>query len=166
MTVQISHPGSHVRVPLFIDEMTARREVILAEAAPLPNVFVAQSIPAFIYGLALGDHFCLINAEHGDFKLVKRSGQVTIRGYIEGTLDRPGVTKVIDETTEIGGTYETARNAVDGTGTSLLLLSLHVSHGFPKIESLLSNLPARGCNWEYGNVYDGEGSPLNWWPAT
>nr|WP_091661044.1 DUF4265 domain-containing protein [Massilia sp. PDC64] len=156
-------PTDPARIALLIDEKTDRREVILAVATATEDVFIARSIPAFVYGLALDDHFRLLNPERGEFELVKRSRELTVRAYLRGVLDRPEVKDLIDELTQKGGRYEVARNSSDSTGTSLLLLSANVDIGFAALESLLSRLPPDACEWEYGNVYDRDGVPLNWW---
>ncbi len=156
-------PNDLVRIALWIDETTTRRESILAEATATDGLYIARSIPAFVHGLALDDHFRLLDAERGSFRLVKRSGELAIRVFMRGPLDRFEVRHIIDGFTQQGGRYEVARNSVDQAGMSLLLLSANVDIGFATLESLLGQLPPDACEWEYGNVYDREGRPLDWW---
>lgn len=159
-----SPSGQMLRVPLYIDAATDKRDLILAETTSAFDVFVARSIPAFAWGLAYGDTFRIVDAVEGHFALLQRSGDITMRAYIRGTLDRPEVHALRDALGRAGGRHEIALDHAPGCMEhSLLLLSVGVAFGFPAIEALLGTLPASDCEWEYGNVYGRDGQPLNWW---
>jgi hypothetical protein len=47
-----------------------------------------------------------------------------------------------------------------------IAVTVPVSAGFPAIEEVVERWTAgRHCPWGYGNVYDADDNPLNWWPA-
>ena len=47
-----------------------------------------------------------------------------------------------------------------------IVVTVPVSAGFPAIEEVVERWTAdRDCPWGYGNVYDADDNPLNWWPA-
>jgi hypothetical protein len=154
---------SIVHLPIKTEGLGSRREVVLAEAQDEPNCYLVRSIPAFVYGLASGDSIRMLDRESGRYELCARGGQVTVRVFVGGSLDRPDVRGLIDRAVLVGGTYEVARNDPDGDGASLLLLSVDVRIGFAEIESMIAKVEGPDVRWEYGNVYDEDGASLNWW---
>lgn len=152
------------RIPLKVDiGGQIQREVLLAEPTGREAEFRLASIPAFIDGIALGDTVKILDENSGQFRLVAHGGQVSIRLYLSGTLDRPVVTGLINELVKLNGTYEVGKNASKVAETSLLLLSVGVAVGFPRIEKLMAPFCGEVGQWEYGNVYDSAGVPLGWW---
>jgi hypothetical protein len=153
-----------IRLPLKVDDNDPiGREVVLAKATNVPHVYELNSIPAFLFGVALHDTVELLDVDSGAFNVVKRGGQVTIRLYLKGTLDRIDVRSLLDEITAANGYFEVGKNAKGDNGTSLLLLSLPINLGFPRIEALMVPFHDETFQWEYGNVYDRQGHSLNWW---
>jgi hypothetical protein len=147
----------------MIEKGNPRREVVLAD--PLGDRrYVVKSIPAFVYGLAFGDIVEIIDEQSGEFLLLERGGNVTIRVYVRGDLERPSIRKLIEDVTRVdGGQYEVGSTAKDKSQLSLLLLTVPVTLGFKTMESWLAGLAP--AEWEYGNVYDSNGRPLMWWPS-
>ncbi|MFT7773443.1 DUF4265 domain-containing protein [Roseateles sp.] len=154
---------SLVRLPIKAEGLNIGREVILAEPLADADCFLVRSIPAFVYGLAAGDVVKILDRESGRFDVLVRGNQVTIRIFVDGGLDRPDVRSLIDQISEMGGCHEIARNDAGVNGASLLLVSVDVAIGFPKIESLLRIVEGPDVRWEYGNVYGVDGESLNWW---
>lgn len=152
-----------VRVPLEAKGLDIGREVVLAEPVPEESCYCLRSIPAFVYGLAVGDTVRIVDQASGKFDVLARGGQVTIRVFVTGSLNRPDVRALIDSVVQEKGQYEVGKNDTDIGGASLLLLSLDIKIGFPKIESLLHAVEGPDVQWEYGNVYDANGKPLKWW---
>lgn len=152
-----------VRLPIQAEGMDIGREVVLAEPLADVDCYRVRSIPAFVYGLAAGDTVRIFDREAGKFDVLVRGGQVTIRVFVDGSLDRPDVRTLIDSVSSAGGHHEVGRNDTSVGGASLLMISLDASVGFPRIESLLRTVEGPDVRWEYGNIYDASGEPLNWW---
>lgn len=150
------------RIPLKVNDLSVDREVLLAE--PLgENRYIVQSIPAFIYGLAYGDEIEVENIDTGEFQIVKHGGHVTLRVFLTGPLERAEIDGLIERITEASGLHEIGKNAKANTDSSLLLLSVPVSIGFPRIEEAMKDVQNIDAKWEYGNIYSEDGAPLNWW---
>jgi hypothetical protein len=154
---------NYCRVPLLIDNAGGRREVVLAEPSGEDNEFIIQNIPAFTYGLGLKDTIRLLNSESGSYEVIKRARQIVVRLYVDGSLDKPEIKSLIDDVVDLGGFFEVGKNTDQADGKSLLLMALSLNVGFGKIEELLKPFGGVGYQWEYGNVYDADGNPLNWW---
>jgi hypothetical protein len=153
----------YCKVSLKVDDAAVRREVLLAEPTAVDSVFVVKSIPAFLFGVAPGDMIRVTNSDSGEFQIVARGGNVAIRLFLKGTLDREDVSELIERVTSVGGTYEVGFNKDNPERTSLLLLSVGIDKGFGFIEQIMKGSSATGWEWEYANVYDKLGKPLNWW---
>jgi hypothetical protein len=152
-----------VRLPLTAEGLSVGREVLLAEPITVNREYRIRSIPAFIYGVGLGDTVEIIDSKSGRFRVLVRGGQVTVRVFVNGSLDRPDVQSLVSAIVTEGGSYEVGKNDQAQGGTSLLLVSLDASIGFGKIEKLMTLVEGPDVQWEYGNVYDRDGSSLNWW---
>jgi len=155
--------NNFVRLPLLIDKAGGRREVVLAVPSGDGNTFFVQSIPAFTYGLGLNDTIRLQDSVSGSYEVIARAKQVVIRLYADGGLDKPEIQSLIDDVVKFGGCFEVGKNTDKVGGKSLLLIALNLEVGFGKIEELLRPFGGSGYQWEYGNIYDAEGNPLNWW---
>lgn len=154
---------SLVRIPIDAEGIDVGREVVLAEPTLNKACYCLRSIPAFAYGLAFGDTVKIVEPSTGKFEVITRGGQVTIRVFVAGSLVRPDVRALIDSVVLKNGKYEVGKDDGVVGGASLLLVSLDVRLGFSVIESLLHVVEGPDVKWEYGNVYDANGEPLNWW---
>jgi hypothetical protein len=152
-----------VRLPLLIDKSSGKREVILATPSGDSNTFTVESIPAFTYGVGLKDVIRLLDSASGTYEVVKYGKQIVVRLYVDGSLERPQIKTLIDDILSLGGHFEIGKNSDQTGGKSLLLIALDSELGFKRIEDLLKPFDTIGYQWEYGNVYDAEGNPLNWW---
>ncbi len=112
--------------------------------------------PAFIQGLAAGDTITY-NADAKDYTLVKRSGHLAIRVFCRGDTEKLAES--------LGPELEKLGGELDTENERMIIFSAHVSLGFQKIEDILNDHVGEDSDsiWLYGNVYDGEGKPLNWW---
>ena len=155
--------NNYVRLPLSIDKSGGRREVVLAEPDHKNGTFIVRSIPAFTYGLGPEDVIRVLDAASGGFEVLTRGGEVVVRMYVDGPLDSPAIKTLIDEVVSMGGSFEVGKNADAEGYKSLLLIALSVTIGFGKIEALFAPFNVPEYQWEYGNVYDAAGRPLNWW---
>jgi Domain of unknown function (DUF4265) len=156
-------PSKLIRLPIAVSGLSVKREVVIAAQGSRRGEYVIHSIPAFAYGLGRGDTIKMVDEETGTYRVLSRGGQITVRVFVNGTLTRPEVSSVVDEVLKLEGTYEVGKNATHEQQSSLLLLSLPSSAGFNRIEVLLNPARLPDCTWEYGNVYDPTGAPLNWW---
>ncbi len=113
---------------------------------------------AFADGVAKGDVIEL--AELGNYRVLEHAGLVVVRVIARGGISA------------IAATLGPALNSFDGEieheDERLLVFSVPASVGFAAIEAVMQQL-LEGRNdavWRYGNVYDNEGEPLNWWQAS
>lgn len=150
------------RISLKVAGLSVGREVVLAEPCD-GNLFIVRSIPAFVYGLAYGDQIEVANLDVGEFRVVERGGQVTLRVFVTGSLERGEIDELIERVTMAEGLHEIGKNAKATADTSLLLLSVPVSLGFSRIEEMMHAVESPSTKWEYGNIYSDDGLPLNWW---
>ena len=149
-------------IPIAIDSNEANREFLLAKKNE-SGTYALKSIPAFAYGFGLDDELEILDAKLGTVKLVERGRNITIRLFKIGTLSVELVEDFVNKIHEKGGVYEIARNATAEKESSLLLVSFPLSYGFKNIEEDMSAFDESSYSWEYGNVYDDDGNPLNWW---
>ena len=119
-----------------------------------------QGSPALLAGLASGDE---IERENEEFWLLKRGGNVCAQIVTRRCDDavRAHASRLLKA---IGGWLD---GKMELDGKCVLVCTLPVMASFPVIERTLDEI-ARNCRahgWMYGNVYDEDGEPLNWWPA-
>ncbi len=152
-----------VRIPLKLENLRMQREIVLAEPGESTDLFIVKNIPAFTYGVAYGDLIQLIDEQSGEFRVIRHSGQITLRVFSVGGLEKPEIHLLIDKIIALKGIFEVGKTNVDPTQKSLLLISLDISIGFGEIEKLMSSMNAIDNQWEYGNIYDENGAPLGWW---
>ena len=152
-----------IKIPLKVESNIVHREFVLAEPSGVDELVLVRNIPALAYNVAYGDLIQPLDPATGDFRLVRRSGQLTIRAFVPSKLDTPAITQLIDQLVDMKGIFEVGKNQDGKPGYSLLLLSVHVQTGFEKIENLMSTVARSGGQWEFGNVYDELGEPLGWW---
>jgi hypothetical protein len=112
--------------------------------------------PGLVYGVAAGDE--LEVTDGGSFKVLRRGGNVAVR-----VLCARGVSSFAHELQEkvsklLGG-------RLDGRLRNGLVFTIPVTAGFKSIENVFEGLQERESDvlWEFGNVYDRDGSELGWW---
>jgi Domain of unknown function (DUF4265) len=112
------------------------------------------STPGLVLGVAADDVVQI--GDDGRFEVLERGGNVAVQLYTE--QPQPELEKLLDEVEEKGGWldgYDAGRLAV---------LTFPVSTGFEAIEGIVGGYARRhGEEWYYGNVYDDQDQPLNWW---
>ena len=65
---------------------------------------------------------------------------------------------------QLTGEIEKLGGHLDISSERALVYSIHFGVGFQAIEKLLdANVKTGEVRWLYGNVYDDQGEPLNWW---
>jgi hypothetical protein len=113
--------------------------------------------PSFVYGLAAGDEIELGETK-GSFQLLARGGNIALRILSEKPL---------------GAAFDALKTAVeaeldgriDGQLDQAAVFTIPAAAGFDNIEQIFNDYVDEnpGTLWEYGNVYDDEGEPLEWW---
>lgn len=152
-----------VRIPLKVENSRVGREIVLAEEGISDGNYILRNIPAFADGVAYGDHIHLCDTESGEFKIVQRSGQVTLRIFSLGGLEKKEIHSLIAKVVDLGGSFEVGKENTAPNKRSLLLVSLDINIGFEEIERLMQSISDCGDIWEYGNIYKIDGTPIGWW---
>jgi len=117
------------------------------------NIYRLLRSPAFAPGIARGDSIKLL--EGGSYDVIERSGFIRL-------FARAGISAM-------AATLGPALNSFDGEieheDERMLVFSVPFSAGFNAIEAVMTQLLEGDGDaaWRYGNVYDSEGEPLNWW---
>ena len=115
--------------------------------------------PLLTRNLAAGDKLKVIDVSSAEYKLLRRSGNLSIRGFRQHQLD------ILAES--LTGRIEKLGGSLDKQTDRALVYSIHFSIGFQVIEELLSTICKDYSDtvWYYGNVYDPEDgtTALEWW---
>jgi hypothetical protein len=118
--------------------------------------------PGFVEGLAAGDEFELSSTEAQGYKILRRSGNLTVWIYFEQDhdLEELEIQNLREAVEKIGGWLD---------GGSLLIFTIPISTGFQTIANLFDGAKkdVPDISWLYGNVYDPKdgNTPLNWWKS-
>jgi len=141
------------------EDGTPRREPTHAEKLGGSRYRLLHS-PGWTYGIAAGDEFEL-DEESGRFQVVRRSGFLVVRLFWSERTNPP-VDRIDDRIAA------TLNGRLDGQIEGACVFSIPVSAGFGAIESEMQRIHEEWpeIEWEYGNVYDDLGKPLNWWIAS
>lgn len=115
--------------------------------------------PLLTRNLAAGDKIKPTNPERGEYDLIERSGNLSVRVFCRGELDSLANT-LTPEIEKLGGVLDVQTDRA-------LVYSVHFSIGFKQIEEIFND----ACDafdesiWFYGNVYDDTDgkTPLGWW---
>ena len=140
------HPGN--QQPVF--------EQCLATPCEKDGEYRLLKSPLFVRGVAALDRIALNPESRGRFTVVERSGNLCLRVFLleANTALEEQLTAEVEK---LGG-------SVDVRNERALVYSLYFGVGFLTIEKLFDKLIGRGeAKWLYGNVYDDQGEPLNWW---
>ena len=117
--------------------------------------FRIAATPGMVEGIAAGD---VIRLDDDDlFTVVHRAGNVAVQVYY-----RP----VEDDVDDLQAEIESLGGWLDGADDrGVRAFTIPMSVGFPAIEAVRRSFLERHPNaeWGYGNVFDREGRPLNWW---
>lgn len=118
-----------------------------------------EGSPGLIRGLAASDE---IELEAEGFRLLKRGGNVCAQIVMRACNDatRKGVTRLMES---IEGWLD---GEMEVEGKCILVCTAPVIASFAVIEKTLDEIAKKyhAQGWMYGNVYDDDGEPLNWWP--
>jgi hypothetical protein len=150
----------HLPLPIVIEGKRQLDELVEVEQVEGTKYRIVCP-PAMVEGLASGDLIELDDKELAGFKVVHRSGLVTVWLFFVDTNQRnENMANPLFEQllAPLGG-------RIEGLAKQSAIFSIPVASGFTKIEQafdrLTSTLP--GSGWMYGNVWGGNDEPLNWW---
>lgn len=115
--------------------------------------------PLFVSGAAAGDEIQILARQPGQFRVLQRSGQLAIR-----VLCRDDIAAISERLTP---EVELLGGRLDTETPRALVYSIHVGVGFSEIEALFDRIVGQSADrrWQYGNVYDDSGEPLDWWQS-
>ncbi len=140
------HPTS--QQPIF--------EQCLATPCETAGQYRLLKSPLFVRGLAALDTIALNPEARGRFSIVERGGNLCLRVFMREP-DTALEQQLTGEIEKLGG-------HLDVCSERALAYSIHFGVGFQAIEKLLdANIKQGEARWLYGNVYDDQGEPLNWW---
>jgi hypothetical protein len=111
--------------------------------------------PGLAYGIAAGDEIEL--GSDGTYAVVARSGNIAVRVLSTHSL--------CGNEPELTAQVETIGGRLDGSVDRALTYTIPSSVGFTAIESIFTSFTRTypKAEWEYGNIYAEDGTPLNWW---
>ena len=121
------------------------------------GAYLVLRSPSFVYGLAAGDEIELGDTK-GSFQLLARGGNIAIRMLSEKNLGAAFEALAADVQAGLDG-------RVDGRLAQAAVFTVPAAAGFEEIEQIFNDYVSdnEGTIWEYGNVYDEDGEPLEWW---
>lgn len=122
------------------------------------NRYRVAASPGLTQGIAAGDEIELAAEEPSGYRLLKRGGNLAIQLFWRGGDIKRCIREMEPRAEALGG-------RIDGETPGLVVFTIPVAAGFPAIEKLFFDAEKQypGSSWLYGNVYDPDGKPLNWW---
>jgi hypothetical protein len=150
----------HVTLPV-LDE--AREKVVTWEVLEVVRdadglVRLVHS-PALVDGIAASDLLELDPSALCGFRVIMRGGRVAVVFVL------PSAEVRAQAQSDLSKQIRTLGGLCDGGPQLTLVFSVPVTAGFPAIERFFTDARARfpGSEWWFGNVYDADGKPLEWW---
>jgi hypothetical protein len=158
-------------VPLHLKVIGSDGNQVATECVPATKLsdvhFRLTRTPAMVLGVARGDVVELIDGKTGDFRVLTRSGLLSVQVFCRGTQQKLSA-KLNHLAHSNQGFFESHdQRETEGGTVSVITVSLPASLGFERVELLLDQALAdtKEAEWFYGNVYDpADGvTPLKWW---
>lgn len=119
------------------------------------DVYDIIATPALAFGCAAGDR--IRAAADGSFEIISRGGNIAVAIFTRTAPDEARTSLLRAAFAALGGTTE---EAPDGR---LVVITVPVTAGFQAIERAVNAWVDDTDEWSFGNVYDEEHRPLNWW---
>ncbi|WIM99031.1 DUF4265 domain-containing protein [Actinoplanes oblitus] len=121
-----------------------------------PDLHLVLGTPAFVEGIAAGDQIRV--RAGGGFEVVHRGGNICLL-VVPGDPPAPeDLAPLRDSFDDLGGIVELPADR------RFIVITVPAAAGFDAVEAAIDAWTTpRGDHWEYGNVYDPDGNPLNWW---
>ncbi|GAA1808072.1 hypothetical protein GCM10009682_32350 [Luedemannella flava] len=146
----------HVRLLAEVSETGQPRLEELPATRLGHDVYLVDGSPMFTYGCAAGDRIRV--AEDGTFEVLERGGNLCLRVYPTEPLSEASVEALRHRIGDLDGLVETPGDR------RFVVITAPVTAGFPDLQAVLDQwTEEHGGVWEYGNVYDEDNKPLDWW---
>ncbi|WP_170026710.1 DUF4265 domain-containing protein [Actinomadura oligospora] len=116
-----------------------------------------EATPALVDGCAAGD---LVEIDHaGRVSVIERGGNLAVQSFSEhDAFDVDQVETLREAWAVEGGLVEAPPHL------RFVVVTVPARIGFPRIEAITNRWSeTTGSGWSFGNVFDKEGTPLNWW---
>jgi hypothetical protein len=157
---QRSEIHEHVLLVADTDESGRQVKEPVPASALDDGTFEVLGTPALVYGCAAGDVIQV--APDGNFTVLRRGRNVAVRAFPVGSFATEEVQRLSDAFLQLGGHVEAPGDR------RFVVATVPAAAGFQAIESVMADWQAGVPNvqWEFGNVYAADGSPLRWWQAT
>ena len=152
----------HIELPVLAKgQRSGKVEFVEVERTKKGNRYQIFCPPALVEGIAVGDVIELSPEEPQGFKVTHHSGNLTVWLTLADTSQYSTANQEIFDKafTALGGVFEGCAKQKTVT------FSVHITAGFDKIEKVCDELTSLipEAKWQYGNVYDWNNEPLNWW---
>jgi len=112
--------------------------------------------PGLVEGIAAGDVVRVVDPGTGGFELVSRGGNVAIKVLHDQIA---AVRSFLDPR------FERLGGRCDGAIEKAAVYTVPVTAGFDSIQNVMRAMVTEvaGSSWYFGNIYDADDNPLNWW---
>lgn len=116
-----------------------------------------EATPALVDGCAAGD---LVEIDDdGRVSVIERGGNLAIQSFAErDAFDVDQIEALRKAFAAEGGLVEAPSHR------RFVVVTVPVQAGFPRVEAIMNGWSeTTGSGWSFGNVFDKEERPLNWW---
>jgi hypothetical protein len=121
-----------------------------------PGLHLVLGTPAFVEGIAAGDQIRV--RAGGAFEVVRRGGNICLLVVPVAPPGADDLAPLRDAFDDLGGIVELPPDR------RFIVITVPAAPGFDAVEAAIDAWAGpRGHHWEYGNVYDTDGNPLDWW---
>ena len=149
--------GCELHVNLRVDVGEGRLQPVPVRQLA-DDLFEVLFTPGFVDGIAAGDTIRVTDPSSGRFDVVRRGGNLAIKLFSDLELT-PLLTWLQPRLEAMGG-------RLDGRLARAAAFTVPVSATFQAVEAVMADVVRSqpGLEWYFANVYDDDGTPLNWWP--
>ncbi|AEV83921.1 hypothetical protein ACWT_2520 [Actinoplanes sp. SE50] len=156
--VTVEEMAEHVRL---VAGLGAGGQIVYESVLTRPlddDLRMVLGTPAFVEGLAAGDQIRI--RAGGGFEVVRHGGNLCLLVVPESPPAGDDLGPLRDAFDELGGIVELPPDR------RFIVITVPAAAGFDAVEAAINAWTGpRGDHWEYGNVYDVDGNPLNWWES-
>ena len=146
----------HVRLLAGANSSGAPVYELIPAAMVEPEVYDVIGIPGLVCGCAAGDRIRI--AQDGRFEVLRRGGNLCLV-LVPRTPRRDGAIAALRSAFgRLGGVVEMPTNG------RFIVVTVPATAGFAAVEDAMETWASdNDSDWYFGNVYDEDDRPLNWW---